>query len=100
MDQCLVDGSPWLFAVTHVLHRFLAPRHPPLALCSLEEQRCSCLLCSSQGTPHAGRLRGACNPRRRSRPPEGSRRTPGVEGFESLKTEEKTRSAIRSSKED
>src|SRR3954453_13344036 len=48
MDQCLVDGSPWLFAVTHVLHRFLAPRHPPLALCSLEEQRCSCLLCSSQ----------------------------------------------------
>ena len=47
-DQCLVDGSPQLFAVTHVLHRFLAPRHPPLALCSLEEQRCSCLLCSSQ----------------------------------------------------
>src|SRR6185503_13462683 len=49
MDQCLVDGSPWLFAVTHVLHRFLAPRHPPLALCSLEEQRCSCSLCNSQG---------------------------------------------------
>ncbi len=47
-DQNLVDGSPQLFAVTHVLHRFLAPRHPPLALCSLEEQRCSCLLCSSQ----------------------------------------------------
>src|SRR3954465_13742069 len=36
-DQCLVDDSPWLFAVTHVLHRFLAPRHPPLALCSLKE---------------------------------------------------------------
>ncbi len=34
--RCLVDGSPQLFAVTHVLHRFLAPRHPPLALCSLE----------------------------------------------------------------
>src|SRR3954454_5431587 len=51
MDQCLVDGSPWLFAVTHVLHRFLAPRHPPLALCSLEEQRCSCSLCNSQGAP-------------------------------------------------
>src|SRR5690606_14537123 len=30
------DGSPQLFAVTHVLHRFLAPRHPPLALRSLE----------------------------------------------------------------
>ena len=36
-DQCLVDGSPELFAVTHVLHRFLAPRHPPLALISLEK---------------------------------------------------------------
>ena len=47
-DQNLVDSSPQLFAVTHVLHRFLAPRHPPLALCSLEKQRCSCLLCSSQ----------------------------------------------------
>src|SRR6266446_5471716 len=23
--------------------------HPPLALCSLEEQRCSCSLCNSQG---------------------------------------------------
>ena len=34
-DQGLVDGSPQLFAVTHVLHRFLAPRHPPLALRSL-----------------------------------------------------------------
>ena len=64
-DQCLVDGSPELFAVTHVLHRFLAPRHSPLALISLEKtnnlfiyettikrqssRRCSCLLCSSQG---------------------------------------------------
>ena len=35
-DRGLVDGSPQLFAVTHVLHRFLAPRHPPLALISLE----------------------------------------------------------------
>ncbi len=35
-DRSLVDGSPWLIAVTHVLHRHLAPRHPPLALCSLE----------------------------------------------------------------
>jgi hypothetical protein len=32
----LVDASTQLFAVTHVLHRFLVPRHPPLALCSLE----------------------------------------------------------------
>ena len=38
-DHGLVDGSPQLFAVTHVLHRFWAPRHPPLALCSLEEYK-------------------------------------------------------------
>ena len=38
-DRCLVDGSPQLFAVTHVLHRFLAPRHPPLALRSLERTK-------------------------------------------------------------
>ena len=29
------DGSPKLFAVYHVLHRPLAPRHPPCALGSL-----------------------------------------------------------------
>ena len=32
----LVGSSPWLFAAFYVLHRFLAPRHPPLALHSLE----------------------------------------------------------------
>ena len=48
-DRSLVGGSPWLIAATHVLHRHLAPRHPPLALCSLESSRCSCSLCSSQG---------------------------------------------------
>jgi hypothetical protein len=37
-DQRLVDSFPWLFAVAHVLHRFETPRHPPLALYSLEEQ--------------------------------------------------------------
>ena len=35
-DRSLVGGSPWLIAATHVLLRHLAPRHPPLALCSLE----------------------------------------------------------------
>ena len=30
-----VCGSPKLFAAYHVLHRFLAPRHPPYALSSL-----------------------------------------------------------------
>src|SRR5687768_8195617 len=49
-DRSLVGSSPWLFAATHVLHRHQAPRHPPLALCSLENQRCSCSLWNSQGT--------------------------------------------------
>ena len=35
-DRSLVGSSPWLIAATHVLHRLQAPRHPPLALCSLE----------------------------------------------------------------
>ena len=30
-----VCRSPWLIAVSHVLHRLLAPRHPSCALCSL-----------------------------------------------------------------
>ncbi len=42
-DQSLVDSSPWLFAATHVLHRHLAPRHPPLALCSLKIAHSSAL---------------------------------------------------------
>ena len=31
----LVGSSPRLFAAYYVLHRPLAPRHPPYALCSL-----------------------------------------------------------------
>jgi hypothetical protein len=42
-DQSLVDSSPWLIAATHVLHRHLAPRHPPLALCSLKIAHSSAL---------------------------------------------------------
>jgi hypothetical protein len=38
-DRSLVGSSPWLFAATHVLHRLQAPRHPPLALCSLENHK-------------------------------------------------------------
>jgi hypothetical protein len=37
-DQSLVGSSPWLIAATHVLLRLQAPRHPPLALCSLENK--------------------------------------------------------------
>ena len=32
-------GSPWLFAACHVLHRLLAPRHPPNALLILAFSR-------------------------------------------------------------
>ena len=31
----LAYSSPWLFAVNHVLHRLLVPRHSPCALISL-----------------------------------------------------------------
>lgn len=34
-------GSPWLFAACHVLHRLLAPRHPPDALLILKPPACS-----------------------------------------------------------
>ena len=34
-DQSLFSGSPKLIAACHVLHRLLAPRHPPYALSSL-----------------------------------------------------------------
>ena len=37
-DRSLVGSSPWLIAASHVLHRLQAPRHPPLALCSLENK--------------------------------------------------------------
>src|SRR2546423_10703458 len=34
-DQSLLGGSPRLIAACNVLHRLLAPRHPPYALCTL-----------------------------------------------------------------
>ena len=34
----LACSSPWLFAAYRVLHRLLAPRHPPYALSSLTIQ--------------------------------------------------------------
>jgi hypothetical protein len=34
-DQRLLSGFPELIAASHVLHRLLAPRHPPCALSSL-----------------------------------------------------------------
>ena len=40
--QSLLDGSTWLIAAFHVLHRLSVPRHPPYALRSLNN--CSPLL--------------------------------------------------------
>ena len=99
-DRRLVDTSPWLFAVAHVLHRFLAPRHPPLALCSLEEQRCSCLLCSSQRASPASGSWSVFDDRAHAhlaRRGSGAVAHTGREGYDSLKTEEKTKPADSSS---
>ena len=113
-DRGLVDGSPQLFAVTHVLHRFLAPRHPPLALCSLEylfrsffrtcsfsragrsrqtRTRCSCLLCSSQGATVTHAERRSRRSMLDAAASEGSL-------SDSFKTEEKTVSRRRLTREE
>ena len=41
-DQRLVSTSPGLIAAAHVLHRLLAPRHPPRALILLIEKNTFC----------------------------------------------------------
>src|SRR6266511_4085857 len=41
-DQRLVSTSSRLIAATHVLHRLLAPRHPPRALILLIEKNTFC----------------------------------------------------------
>src|SRR3989442_3255686 len=42
-DQRLVSTSPALIAAAHVLHRLLAPRHPPCALVLLIEKNTLCV---------------------------------------------------------
>src|SRR6266699_3720529 len=48
-DQRLVSTSPGLIAAAHVLHRLLAPRHPPRALILLIEKNTLLPLWSFQG---------------------------------------------------
>src|SRR5690242_14074249 len=48
-DQRLVSTSPALIAAAHVLHRLLAPRHPPCALVLLIEKNTCIPLWSFQG---------------------------------------------------
>src|SRR6187402_1869699 len=54
-DQRLVSISPGLIAAAHVLHRLLAPRHPPCALVLLISKN---TLCCRYGVfkVHADRL--------------------------------------------
>src|SRR5215217_6571703 len=63
-DQRLVSTSPALIAAAHVLHRLLAPRHPPCALVLLIEKNTLLPLWSFQGA------RGIA-PARQRRPPRG-----------------------------
>ena len=66
----LFSTSPRLIAAGHVLHRLLAPRHPPMALNILTE-RTSLPLCSFQGSRRrTGTCReraSSCGQRRRGR---------------------------------
>ncbi len=48
-DQRLVSTYPRLIAAAHVLHRLLAPRHPPCALVLLIEKNTCMPLWSFQG---------------------------------------------------
>src|ERR671918_390361 len=41
-DHRMVSSSPGLFAAAHVLHRLLAPRHPPCALSLLIRKNTLC----------------------------------------------------------
>ena len=92
-DQRLVDGFPQLFAVTHVLHRFLAPRHPPLALYSLEEFKMLVLALQFSRCDVQRALRGRCHGRvrcGRGTPRKGEAVSMlGRRGNDSLETEEK-----------
>jgi hypothetical protein len=53
-DQRLVSTSPGLIAAAHVLHRLLAPRHPPCALVLLiEKNTCVATMEFSRCAPDA-----------------------------------------------
>ena len=96
-DQSPLGGSPWLIAARHVLHRWSTPRHPPLALCSLEEQRCSYSLCNSQGAkcdarPRDRTVRSTCRSRGVDRQRGGAEALP-QNGTENVTTVHRARCA-------
>src|SRR5690606_17120790 len=52
-DQSLVDDSPGPIVASHVLHRFLVPRHPPCALKNLAtDARVHCAVLKQRPTTH------------------------------------------------
>ena len=63
-DLSLFDGSPKLIAAYNVLHRLLAPRHPPSALYSLttnkytQQQNCLFLPNKNPNCQRTPRFRG------------------------------------------
>ena len=79
-DQRMVSTSPRLIAAAHVLHRLLAPRHPPCALILLIERT----------SVHYGCRYGVFKVRASSRP--HYERSPATNG-RSLKTQQRSRRA-------
>src|SRR3954469_23991101 len=58
-DQSLVDDSPGTIVASHVLHRFLVPRHPPCALKNLAtDARVHCAVLKQRPTTHHPALTG------------------------------------------
>src|ERR1700753_1156115 len=52
-DQSSVDGSPGTVVASHVLHRFLVPRHPPCALKNLAtDARVHCAVLKQRPDTH------------------------------------------------
>src|ERR1044072_2017691 len=52
-DQSLVDDSPGTIVASHVLHRFLVPRHPPCALKNLAtDARVHCAVLKQRPATH------------------------------------------------
>ena len=64
-DQRLVGSSPRLIAASYVLHRLLAPRHPPCALCNLatsKDARARYVVLKVPGPSARPRLYRTCRP--------------------------------------
>jgi hypothetical protein len=65
-DQRSVSTSPGLIAAAHVLHRLLAPRHPPCALVLLIEKNTCCVAMEFSRCARNGCARTRRPPRGRS----------------------------------